>query len=138
MIPTVWVRPVADGPGLLPGGSGKPAAMSDNNEIGNGDYTPEALEEPSTYRPEKGDDDSGLSSTIPAGTDPEQLVNGGPPPEGGGVMTTTGGTAGPNSFKARPRSGPGVAPTTTGDATTGAMTTPVDGYTSDATSNAVD
>jgi hypothetical protein len=112
--------------------------MSDNSEIGNGDYAPGALEEPSTYRPEKGEDDPGLSSTLAAGTDTEQLVNGGPPPAGGGAMTTTGGTAGPNSFKTRPRSGPGVAPTTTGDATTGAMTTPVDGYTSDATSNAVD
>ena len=112
--------------------------MSDDNEIDNGDHAPEALAEPSTYRPEKGTDDPGLSSTIPAGTDPEQLVNGGPPAEGGGVMTTTGGNAGPNSFRSRPRSGPGVAPTTTGDATTGAMTTPADGYTSDATSNAVD
>jgi hypothetical protein len=43
-----------------------------------------------------------------------------------------------DSFKARPRSGPGVANTTTGDATTGAMETPADGYTSDASSNAVD
>jgi hypothetical protein len=31
-----------------------------------------------------------------------------------------------------------VANTTTGDATTGAMETPVDSYTSDASSNAVD
>ena len=31
-----------------------------------------------------------------------------------------------------------IANTTTGDATTGAMETPVDGYTSDASSNAVD
>jgi hypothetical protein len=31
-----------------------------------------------------------------------------------------------------------VANTTTGDATTGAMETPVDGYTSDASSTAVD
>jgi hypothetical protein len=112
--------------------------MSDDSKIGNGDYAREALEEPSTSRPELGDDDPGLSSTLAAGTDTEQLVNGGPPPAGGGVMTTTGGNAGPNSFKTRPRSGPGVAPTTTGDATTGAMTAPVDGYTSDATSNAVD
>ena len=117
---------------------GQTLTMSDNSEIGNGDYAPGALEEPSTYRPEKGEDDPGLSSTIPAGTDTDQLVNGGPPPAGGGIMTTTGGTAGPNSFKTPPRSGPGVAPTTTGDATTGAMTTPVDSYTSDASSNAVD
>jgi hypothetical protein len=106
------------------------------NEIVGSDYGTDALNEPSTYRPEKGDDDPGLSSTIPAGTDTDQLVNGGP--QGmPGVMTTTGGTAGPNSFKTRPRSGEFVAPTTTGDATTGAMETPVDGYTSDASSNAV-
>jgi hypothetical protein len=53
-------------------------------------------------------------------------------------MTTTGGTAGPNSFRTRPRSGPGVANTTTGDATTGAMETPPDSYTSDASSTSVD
>ena len=112
--------------------------MSDDSKIGNGDYAPEALEEPSTSRPELGEDDPGLSSTLAPGTDTEQLLNGGPPPAGGGVMTTTGGNAGPNSFKSRPRSGPGVANTTTGDATTGAMETPVDGYTSDSSSNAVD
>jgi hypothetical protein len=111
--------------------------MSDNSEIGNGDYGPGALDEPTTYRPEKGDDDPGLSSTLDPSTDTEQLRDGGPPPEHG-VLTTTGGTAGPNSFRPHPRSGPGVAPTTTGDATTGAMETPVDGYTSDASSNAVD
>jgi hypothetical protein len=106
-------------------------------EIIGSDYAPGALVEPSTSRPEKGDDDPGLSSTIAAGTDVEQLRDGGP--QGmPGVATTTGGTAGPNSFKTRPRSGPGVANTTTGDATTGAMETPVDSYTSDASSNAVD
>ncbi|BCJ42296.1 hypothetical protein GCM10010168_87050 [Actinoplanes ianthinogenes] len=71
-----------------------------------------------------------LSSTIPAGTDAEELRNGGPATEG--VMTTTGGTAGPASFPDRPRTGPGVANTTTGDATTGALRTPADEYTSDA------
>ena len=107
------------------------------DELGGGHYGPGFLDEPTTYRPEKGDDDEGLSSTLAAGTDEEVLRDGGPH-TGPGVMTTTGGTAGPNSFKTRPRSGPGVAPTTTGDATTGAMETPVDGYTSDASSNAVD
>ena len=72
--------------------------------------------------------DDELSSTIPAGTDPEELRNGGP--AGEGIMTTTGGTAGPASFPNRARTGPGVANTTTGDATTGAMTTE-DEYTSD-------
>jgi hypothetical protein len=106
-------------------------------DIVGGDYAPEAIEEPNNYRPEKGDDDPDLSSTIPAGTDVDQLQDGGPQ-ETPGVATTTGGTAGPNSFRTRPRSGPGVANTTTGDATTGAMETPVDSYTSDASSNAVD
>jgi hypothetical protein len=104
--------------------------MSDSREsieqeIGGGAYGPGAFDEPGTYRPEKGDDEAGLSSTIAAGTDVDQLQDGGPHPEHG-VMTTTGGTAGPNSFRTRPRSGPGVANTTTGDATTGAMDPPVD------------
>jgi hypothetical protein len=106
-------------------------------EILGSDYAPGVLDEPSTYRPEKGNDAEGLSSTLAAGTDVDRLQDGGP--QGvPGVATTTGGTAGPNSFKTRPRSGPGVANTTTGDATTGAMESPVDGYTSDASSNAVD
>jgi hypothetical protein len=107
------------------------------NEIGEGDYGPGVFDEPTTYRPEKGDDDPGLSSTLAAGADVDQLQDGGPH-DVRGVATTTGGTAGPNSFRTKPRSGPGVANTTTGDATTGAMETPVDGYTSDASSNAVD
>jgi hypothetical protein len=51
-------------------------------------------------------------------------------------MTTTGGTAGPASVNPRPprNEGPNVAPTTTGDATTGGMDTPVGGTTSDASS----
>lgn len=107
------------------------------DEIGGGDYGPGAFDEPITYRPEKGDDEPGLSSTLAAGTDTEQLLDGGPR-EGQGALTTTGGTAGPNSFRTHPRSGPGVANTTTGDATTGAMETPSDGSVSDATSSAVD
>ncbi|MFC7276169.1 hypothetical protein ACFQS1_19430 [Paractinoplanes rhizophilus] len=106
-------------------------------EIAGSDYGPGVFDEPDSSRPEKGDDDAGLSSTLAAGTDVDQLQDGGPHP-GHGVMTTTGGTAGPNSFRARPRTGPGVANTTTGDATTGALETPVDSYTSDASSNAVD
>jgi hypothetical protein len=116
--------------------------MRDTNEsaerdIAGADYGPRILDEPDNTRPEKGDDDPGLSSTLPAGTDVDRLRDGGPAPEHG-VRTTTGGSAGPNSFRTMPRSGPGVANTTTGDATTGAMETPVDGYTSDASSNAVD
>src|SRR4051812_20954054 len=116
--------------------------MSDSPEsieqdIAGSDYGPGVFDEPNSYRPEKGDDEPGLSSTLAAGEDVELLKDGGPHPHEG-IMTTTGGTAGPNSFRTRPRSGPGVANTTTGDATTGAMETPVDGYTSDATSNSVD
>ncbi|WP_030434017.1 hypothetical protein [Actinoplanes subtropicus] len=106
-------------------------------EIAGSDYGPGVFDEPETYRPEKGDDDPGLSSTLPAGSDVDQLQDGGPHPEHG-VLTTTGGTAGPNSFRTHPRSGPGVANTTTGDATTGALETPVDSYTSDASSTAID
>lgn len=116
--------------------------MSDSEEsiereIFGGDYGPGVLDEPENYRPEKGDDDPGLSSTLAAGTDVEQLQDGGPHPEHG-AMTTTGGNAGPNSFRSHPRTGPGVANTTTGDATTGAMNPPADGYTSDNTSSAVE
>jgi hypothetical protein len=116
--------------------------MSDSKEsiereIAGSDYGPGVFDEPETYRPEKGDDEPGLSSTLPAGADVGQLQDGGPHPEHGAV-TTTGGNAGKNSFRSHPRTGPGVANTTTGDATTGAMDTPSDGSTSDATSNAVD
>lgn len=106
-------------------------------EIGHGEYAPGAIEEPNSYRPDKGEDDPGLSSTLPSGTNVEQLRDGGPQ-RAPGVATTTGGTAGPNSFKQRPRSGPGVANTTTGDATTGSMDPTSDGgSTSDPNSNAV-
>jgi hypothetical protein len=118
--------------------------MSDQNETSRAerdilgdDYGPGALDEPNSYREDKGDDDEGLSSTMPAGTDVQRLQDGGPPPEGGGVLTTTGGTAGPNSFRERPRSGPGVANTTTGDATTGGLETPTETSTSDASTNAI-
>jgi hypothetical protein len=105
--------------------------MSDTNEgiereIAGSDYGPGVFDEPTAPRAEKGDDDpTELSSTLAAGADVEQLRDGGPPPEHG-VMTTTGGSAGPNSFRTAPRSGPGVANTTTGDATTGAMEPPQD------------
>jgi hypothetical protein len=98
-------------------------AMTDSkafDELSGGDYSAEFLDEPSTYRPEKGDEDPGLSSTVAAGTDEEVLLDGGPH-DGEGRMTTTGGTAGPNSFKPHARHGQGIAPTTTGDATTGSM-----------------
>ncbi|AGL20220.1 hypothetical protein [Actinoplanes sp. N902-109] len=112
--------------------------MSDiNDEIGHGEYGEGVRDVPSTTRDDKGADEPGLSSTYAAGTDPEELLNGGPRPEHG-IMTTTGGSAGPNSFRQPARHGPGVAPTTTGDATTGAMDTSTDAATSDATSTAID
>ncbi|MDG4773330.1 hypothetical protein [Solwaraspora sp. WMMD792] len=80
----------------------------------------------------------------------ETLRDGGPTRSGGG-LTTTGGTAGPAST--RRATGPGrgkdpgrgkkgrgrdkVAPTTTGDATSGGMGTPAGGTTSDATTREV-
>ena len=63
--------------------------------------------------------------------DPEVLRNGGPT-ETPGMMTTTGGTAGPNSIKP-PKNEGKIAPTTTGDATTGGFTSEA-GSTSDASS----
>jgi hypothetical protein len=109
------------------------------SEIGHGAYGPELLDEPSRPRVDRGDEDSDdLSSTLDADTDVEALRNGGPT-RTPGVMTTTGGTAGPNSFKPRPYRPEGVkiAPTTTGDATTGGMETPDRSSTSDASSNAI-
>jgi hypothetical protein len=68
----------------------------------------------------------------------EELRNGGPT-RTPGMRTTTGGTAGPASVAPalrehqQPRDGGVVAPTTTGDATSGGMSTPVRSSTSDAT-----
>ncbi|WP_446219361.1 hypothetical protein [Micromonospora sp. IBHARD004] len=66
--------------------------------------------------------------------DPNVLRDGGPT-RGQGAITTTGGTAGPASVRRlarQPERHRGkVAPTTTGDATTGGMSTPIGGSTSD-------
>ncbi|MEV1331639.1 hypothetical protein AB0J20_18930 [Micromonospora costi] len=71
--------------------------------------------------------------------DPTVLRDGGPV-AGQGAVTTTGGTAGPASVRRvarQPEKHPGkVAPTTTGDATTGGMSTPAGGSTSDQSSAA--
>lgn len=91
-------------------------------EITGGAYGPGVTDVPHTYRPENGADDDGLSSTVPADTDVERLRDGGPQ-EADPVMTTTGGTAGPNSVRRPANHGPGVAPTTTGDAGTGGFDT---------------
>ncbi|MBQ1026789.1 hypothetical protein [Micromonospora sp. C95] len=66
--------------------------------------------------------------------DPTVLRDGGPT-RGQGAITTTGGTAGPASARRvarQPERHRGkVAPTTTGDATTGGLSTPAAGPTSD-------
>jgi hypothetical protein len=68
--------------------------------------------------------------------DEETLRDGGPT-RGHGAVTTTGGTAGPASVRRRTnrdtRDGK-VAPTTTGDATSGGMDTPAGTTTSDGAS----
>lgn len=66
-----------------------------------------------------------------AHVDPQVLRDGGPT-RFGGALTTTGGTAGPASVRRIARRGRNVAPTTTGSAETGGMSTPVPGHTSDA------
>ena len=70
--------------------------------------------------------------------DPNVLRDGGPT-RGQGAITTTGGTAGPASARRvarQPERHPGkVAPTTTGDATTGGLSTPAGGSTSDKSSS---
>ncbi|GAB3155661.1 hypothetical protein GCM10027290_52250 [Micromonospora sonneratiae] len=71
-----------------------------------------------------------------AAVDPEVLRDGGPT-RNRGVITTTGGSAGPASARRRPRApGGNVAPTTTGDATTGGLSTPTGGSTSDQSTHA--
>ncbi|MFI2652537.1 hypothetical protein [Micromonospora fulviviridis] len=70
--------------------------------------------------------------------DPNVLRDGGPT-AGQGAVTTTGGVAGPASARRvarQPERHPGkVAPTTTGDATTGGLSTPAGGSTSDTSSS---
>jgi hypothetical protein len=67
----------------------------------------------------------------------EEILRDGGPTRGHGAVTTTGGTAGPASVRRRTNrdigDGRKVAPTTTGDATSGGMGTPAGGATSDGT-----
>ncbi|WBB82352.1 hypothetical protein O7606_10145 [Micromonospora sp. WMMD882] len=76
--------------------------------------------------------DPGDPADVPV--DPAVLRDGGPT-RGQGAVTTTGGTAGPASVRRvarQPERHPGtVAPTTTGDATTGGLGTPAGASTSD-------
>lgn len=111
------------------------------NEIGHGAYGPGALDEITVPRtdPVRAAKDRDVFDPAPVDVDPEELRNGGPV-RTPGMMTTTGGTAGPASINPRaPRNtGPNVAPTTTGDAHSGGLDTPVAGRTtSDATTGGV-
>jgi hypothetical protein len=106
------------------------------DRVGGGDYGPGATEEvtlpPNDEWREAQERD--IEDPADVAADPEVLRDGGPAPTRG-VATTTGGTAGPASVRRRPRpTGGKVAPTTTGDATTGGMRTPASGSTSDQSS----
>jgi hypothetical protein len=103
------------------------------DRLGDGDYGPGAADEvtlpPTDERREAQERD--IEDPADIGADPDVLRDGGPT-RNRGVATTTGGTAGPASVRRRPRrTGGKVAPTTTGDATTGGMRTPAGGSTSD-------
>jgi hypothetical protein len=115
-----------------------------DDPIGQGAYGDGAIEEvtvPGTD-PVRTAKDRDLGDPADRELELEELRNGGPT-RTPGIRTTTGGNAGPAAVAARlrehrrPNQAPGasgtVAPTTTGDATSGGMDTPVRGSTSDAT-----
>nr|MDT0659321.1 hypothetical protein [Micromonospora sp. DSM 115978] len=102
------------------------------------DYGPDAAEEVTLPPGDELIEARGrdLDDPADARADPDVLRDGGPT-RNRGVMTTTGGRAGPASARRRPRRPGGkVAPTTTGDATTGGLSTPARSSTSDASSQA--
>jgi hypothetical protein len=109
------------------------SARQAEDRIGRGKYGPRAVEEV-TLPVDEGREAHELDIEDPAdgARDPDVLRDGGPT-RNRGVITTTGGRkAGPASVRRRPRPpGGNVAPTTTGDATTGGMNTPASGSTSD-------
>ncbi|NGM11583.1 hypothetical protein O3597_16805 [Verrucosispora sp. WMMA2044] len=112
------------------------AARRAEERITGGVYGEGALDEvtvpPTDVESQLQRDDPDDPADVPI--DPTVLRDGGPT-RGQGAITTTGGTAGPASARRvarQPERHPGkVAPTTTGDATTGGMTTPSAGSTSD-------
>lgn len=115
-----------------------------DDPIGHGAYGEGAVDEVTTppADPVREAKDRDLHDPAQVRVDPEELRNGGPT-RTPGMMTTTGGNAGPASVApalrehATPQGEGKVAPTTTGDATSGGMSTPVDGRTtSDATTTA--
>ncbi|MEE6258938.1 hypothetical protein [Plantactinospora sonchi] len=105
--------------------------------VGRGEYGPGAVDEV-TLPVDEGRAAHELDIEDPAdrAPDPDVLRDGGPT-RNRGVVTTTGGSAGPASARRRPRRPGGkVAPTTTGDATTGGTNTPASGSTSDGSGQA--
>ena len=108
--------------------------MSDRREIFGDQYGENVLDEVTVPRTDPGHK---ADDPAPVQVDPEVLRNGGPT-RSGGALTTTGGTAGPASVRrvTNRDTGEKVAPTTTGDATTGGMEPPIGGSTSDASTGA--
>ncbi|MFY1575248.1 hypothetical protein ACN26Z_10215 [Verrucosispora sp. WMMD703] len=112
------------------------AARRAEERIAGGVYGEGALDEvtvpPTDVESQLQRDDPDDPADVPI--DPNVLRDGGPT-RGQGAITTTGGTAGPASARRmarQPERHRGkVAPTTTGDATTGGLTTPPAGPTSD-------
>jgi hypothetical protein len=116
------------------------SARRAEDRVGRGEYGPAATDEvtlPGDERREAQSQD--IEDPADAKADTGVFRDGGPSRTPRGMVTTTGGTAGPASVRrtGQPRRRKGkVAPTTTGDATTGGMTTPTGGSTSDKSSNA--
>ncbi|WP_229401357.1 hypothetical protein [Micromonospora okii] len=121
--------------------TGRESARRAEERIAGGVYGEGALDEVTVPQTDETrviqDEDPDDPADAPV--DPEVLRDGGPT-RGQGAVTTTGGTAGPASVRRvarQPEQHPGkVAPTTTGDATTGGLSTPAGGSTSDQSSSA--
>ncbi|MEU4400022.1 hypothetical protein ACIQH6_22750 [Micromonospora orduensis] len=117
------------------------AARRAENRIAGGVYGEGALDEVTVPRTDVESQIQRDDPLDPANEriDPQVLRDGGPV-GGQGAVTTTGGTAGPASVRRvarQPERHQGtVAPTTTGDATTGGLSTPTGGGTSDQSTSA--
>ena len=115
------------------------SARRAEDRVGRGEYGPAATDEvtlPGDERREAQSQD--IDDPADAKADTGVFRDGGPTRTPRGMVTTTGGTAGPASARrtGQPRNKGKVAPTTTGDATTGGMSTPAGGSTSDKSSGA--
>lgn len=120
-------------------GDSRDRAPETVTRVGPADYAPGAADEvtlpPSDERREAHARD--LDDPADANADPDVLRDGGPTRHRGVATTTGGRRAGPASTHRRPRRPGGkVAPTTTGDATSGKFGTPAGGATSDQVSQA--